>query len=287
MSFNTTNGSLQHLKSKKPIAWGVQLIGSHITVTDTIVDAYSTTSGFPFNTDAFDVTGTDIKILNSVIFNGDDAVAIQSGAHDILFEGGTIGYQSHGMSIGSLGQNQGSFANVSNIKFNDVTVINAVYAARFKSWIGGQGLARNVTWSNIRTYNVTFPIFVTQTYFNQGSNQTQLETGATSGRPNNSTVQMRDFTWENFTGSINTFQPGDRSCVTNPCWYDAGLPNLQHTEAIIIECNTNSSCQNLATKNIQLLPQNEQPGTVICLNVTAGRNPLLGFECKNGTYLPL
>jgi polygalacturonase len=287
MSFNTTNGSLQHLKSKKPIAWGVQLSGSNLTVTDAVVDAVSTTTGFPFNTDAFDVTGTNIKILNSVIFNGDDAIAVQSGSHGILFEGGTIGYQSHGMSIGSLGQNQGSYANVSDIKFNDVTVINAVYAARFKSWIGGQGLAKNVTWSNIRTYNVTFPVFVTQTYFNQGSTQTQLENGTTSGRPNNSTVEMHDFTWENFTGSINTFQPGDGSCVTDPCWYDAGLPNLQHTAAIIVECNTNSSCRNFAAKNIQLFTQNEEAATVICLNATAELNPSLGFDCKNGTYLPL
>lgn len=287
MSFNTTNGSLQHLKSRKPIARGVQLSGRNLTVTDAVVDAYSTTAGFPFNTDAFDVTGTNIKIFNSVIFNGDDAIAVQSGSHDILFEGGTIGYQSHGMSIGSLGQNQGSFANVSNIKFNDVTVINAVYAARFKSWIGGQGLAKNVTWSNIRTYNVTFPIFVTQTYFNQGSTQTQLENGATIGRPNNSTVEMRDFTWENFTGSINTFQPGDGSCVTDPCWYDAGLPNLQHTEAIIVECNTNSSCRNFAAKNIQVFTQTGEASTVICLNATAELNPDLGFDCRNGTYFPL
>jgi hypothetical protein len=71
-----------------------------------------------------------------------------------------------------------------------------------------QGLAKNVTWSNIRTYNVTFPIFVTQTYFNQGS-------GSASERPNNSSVDMQDFTWENFAGTINTFNPGDGSCVTN------------------------------------------------------------------------
>jgi hypothetical protein len=70
-----------------------------------------------------------------------------------------------------------------------------------------KGLAKNVTWSNIRAYNVTFPIFVTQTYFNQ----------ATTGppRPNNSSVNMQDFTWENFAGTINTYSPGDGSCVTD------------------------------------------------------------------------
>jgi polygalacturonase len=90
-SFNTTNGALRHFKSRKPIAWDVQLIGNIITVSDAIADAYSTTAIFPFNTDGFDVTGTNIKITNSVIFNGDDSIAVQSGSHNVLFEKATIG----------------------------------------------------------------------------------------------------------------------------------------------------------------------------------------------------
>lgn len=286
MSFNTTNGSMKHFKSRKPIGWNVQLLGTNITISDTIIDAYSSTASFPFNTDGFDVTAVNVKITNSVIYNGDDAIAVQSGSHNVLFEGGTIGYQSHGMSIGSLGQNQAIFANVSNIHFNDITVVNAVYAARFKSWVGGQGLAKNITWSNIRTYNVTFPIFVTQTYINQGSAQTQLENGTVVGRPNNSTVNMEDFTWTNFVGTINTFSPGDGSCVTDPCWYNVGLPALSHTEAIILECNTNVSCSNFEMSNIQLYPQSLAAPTVICMNATAALNPKLGFACKNGTFVP-
>ena len=287
MSFNTTNGSMQHSKSRKPIAWNVQLTGQNVTVSDSVIDAYSTTGSFPFNTDGFDVTGTDITITNSVIFNADDAIAVQSGSHNILFTGGTIGYQSHGMSIGSLGQDQATPANVSNVTFNDITCVNSVYAARFKSWEGGQGLAKNITWSNIRTYNVTFPIFVTQTYINQGSSQKQLESGAVNGRPNNASVVMQDFTWANFTGTINTFMPGDGSCVTDPCWYNVGLPNLSHTESVIIECNTNTSCQNFVLDNIQVVPQNMALPTAICLNATAAMNPRLGFDCTNGTYVPM
>ncbi|KAL9093873.1 MAG: hypothetical protein Q9165_003796 [Trypethelium subeluteriae] len=283
MSFSTTNGSMQSFKSRKPIAWNVQLTGSNISVSDTIIDAYSTTGSFPFNTDGFDVTGTDITITNSIIYNGDDAIAVQSGSYNVLFTNAVIGYQSHGMSIGSLGQDQSKFANVSNVRFDDVTAVNSVYGARFKSWLGGQGLAKNITWSNIRLYNVTFPIFVTQTYFNQGSNQTQLENGTTTGRPNNSTVNMMDFTWANFTGTINTFAPGDGSCVTDPCWYDQGLPDLKHTEAIIVECNTNVSCQNFQATGIEVFPQSLEAPTVICLNATSELNPMLGFNCINGT----
>lgn len=228
LQLNTTGGKMSHFKSRKPIAWNVQLVGSDIHVSDTIIDAYSTTGSFPFNTDGFDVTGTDISITNSLIYNGDDAIAVQSGSHNVLFQGGTIGYQSHGMSIGSLGQSQGVFANVSNISFDDITVVNAVYAARFKSWEGGQGLAKNISWTNMRVYNVTFPIFITQTYINQGGSSTQLQSGATSGRPNNSTVDMEDFTWANFTGTVNTFMPGDGSCVTDV----SSLPSLRPVDCM-------------------------------------------------------
>ncbi|KAH8903906.1 family 28 glycosyl hydrolase [Coniochaeta sp. PMI_546] len=279
MSFSVTNGYIQHLKSLKPIAWNFSIKGSNITIEDTIIEATSNSAAFPFNTDGFDVGGTDITIRNSVIYNGDDAIAVGSGARNVLFQGGTIGYQTHGMSIGSLGSNQAQPADVSNIHFDDITVVNGVYGARFKSWIGGQGLAKNITWSNIRAYNVTFPIFVTQTYFNQ----------ATTGppRPNNSSVNMQDFTWENFTGTINTFRPGDGSCVTDPCWYNVGLPSLAHTEAVIIECNTPTSCQNFALKNIELFPQNQTPPTQICINAMENLNPDLGIECRNGTFVPL
>lgn len=207
MSFNADNSVIQYFKSLKPIAWNVRLEGTNITVSDTIIEATSSTESFPFNTDGFDVGATDVTITNSVIYNGDDAIAVASGAHNVLFSGATIGYQTHGLSIGSLGSDPSDYANVTNVRFEDVTVINGVYAARFKSWLGGQGLAKNITWSNVRVYNVTFPIFVTQTYYNQDS--------ASTGTSNNQSVDMADFTWEDFTGTINSFNPGDGSCVTD------------------------------------------------------------------------
>ncbi|OJJ33941.1 hypothetical protein ASPWEDRAFT_41827 [Aspergillus wentii DTO 134E9] len=278
MSYKTSQASVKHFKSRKPIAWNVKLHGDNIAVTHAIVDAYST-GGFPFNTDAFDVKGTNISISDSIMYNGDDAIAVGADSHDIVFERNTIGYQTHGMSIGSLGKNPSDFANITNLRFEDVTVIDAIYAARFKSWKGGQGLVKNVTWKNIRVFNVTFPIFVTQSYEDQGASR--------SGEIDpSSAVMMEDFTWEDFSGSINTYQPGDGSCVTDPCWYDVGLENLKHTEAIVIECNTKKSCKNFTTKNIQLYPQSHQSPSVICMNAATDLNPDLGFDCRNGTYVP-
>lgn len=247
----------------------------------------ATSSGsFPFNTDGLDVGASNVAITNGQIYNGDDAIAIQSGAHNVLFQNNVIGFETHGMSVGSLGQNQADYANVSNIRFDNNVVSGGLYAARFKSWIGGQGLARNITWSNNRLYNVTFPIQVTQRYSNQGSAQTQLYSGATSGRPNNSSVVLENITFANFTGSMNSFHPGDGSCVTDPCWYNAGYDNLTQTETIIIECNQLESCSNITFSNIEVTPQNSLPATQICVSVDSDLNPDLGFDCTNGTYIP-
>lgn len=208
--FTTEGGSISQFKSRKPIAWGLSLHGNDITVTDTIIDAYST-GGFPFNTDGIGVKGTNVNISRFTIYNGDDAVAVTSGAHNVYVSDGAFGYGSHGLSIGSLGSNQASIANVSNIHFDDITAIDCLYASRIKTWQGGQGIAEDITWTNIKVYNVTFPIFVTQTYIDQGN--------AGAERPNNSSVIMKGLEWRNFTGTINTFQPGDGSCVTDVSFF--------------------------------------------------------------------
>ncbi|KAE8154027.1 putative exopolygalacturonase C [Aspergillus avenaceus] len=275
MGYETSQATIKYFRSGKPIAWNMKLHGEDIAVSHAIVDA-SSTGSFPFNTDAFDVKGTNIRITDSIMYNGDDAIAVGSESHDIVFERNTIGYQSHGMSIGSLGKDASDFANITNLRFEDVTVVDALYAARFKSWVGGQGLVKNVTWKNIRVYNVTFPIFVTQSYYDQSVSRGDVDT--------ESSVMMEDFTWSDFSGSINSYQPGDGSCASDPCWYNSGLSNLQHTEAVIIECNTEKSCKNFVAKNIQLYPQTLEPASVICLNATTELNPNLGFSCSNGTF---
>lgn len=71
-----------------------------------------------------------------------------------------------------------------------------------------------------------------------------------------------------------------------PCWYNVGLPDLKHTESIILECNTATSCKDFEFKNIQVYPDNSKDTTVICMKANANLNPLLGFSCHNGTFVP-
>ena len=95
---------------------------------------------------------------------------------------------------------------------------------------------------------------------------------------------MEDFKWINFTGTINSINPGDGSCVTDPCWYDVGLPNRKKTESIIVECSNTTSCRNFQFENINVFPESMQDPTVVCMDATKKLNPGLGIRCENGTF---
>ena len=92
------------------------LYGSNIFVQNTFIEANTMPGhGFPFNTDGFDVAGTNVTIDDFVIQNGDDAVTIENGASNVMVSNGMIGGPGcHGTSIGSLGEAPGVFNTVSN-----------------------------------------------------------------------------------------------------------------------------------------------------------------------------
>ncbi|TFK47003.1 putative extracellular exo-polygalacturonase [Heliocybe sulcata] len=274
--FAVDDGYMYNLKFLQPIAWTVSLSGANnVYVGNTLIDARST-GGFPFNTDGFDATGSNIIIEDSVIYNGDDAFAVGQGSvgsTNITFRRAFVGFQSHGCSIGSLGKDPTKPANVSDILVEDVFLENTLYAARFKSWTGGTGLAKNVMYRNIGVKNVTFPLYLTQSYVDQNS------PGAP--RVNNASVLMQNFTYDNFFGDINTFHPGDGSCVTDPCWYYE--PGADGTQAAILRCNA-GACSDFTLQNINLRPQSGVPATILCNNPPVD-SPDIGIVCQNGTFV--
>ena len=118
------------------------------------------TASFPFNTDGFNIKSQHTLIENSVVYGGDDCVAINNKADDLLFRNAYC-RGTHGLSVGSLGKD-GANTTVQNIIIRDVKIEKSTYAARFKSWVGGAGWGRNITWENIESREVIQPIFVTQ-----------------------------------------------------------------------------------------------------------------------------
>jgi polygalacturonase len=208
-----TNGVIRDVKIWKPVAWSFSTSGSvnlH-AYNNKILANTDKPNTFPFNTDGFSAGGTNLLFENNHIENGDDCLTVGNGAKNVHFRNSYCS-GGHGLSIGSLGKG-GGVADVQNILIENIVMENALYAARFKSWTGGNGLARNITWKNISYKNVRFPIYVTQNYWDQG----------VGPKPNSTSLNnthIADFTFQNFSGVINDDADYvEGTCVTDPCWY--------------------------------------------------------------------
>ncbi|XP_047325081.1 probable polygalacturonase At3g15720 [Impatiens glandulifera] len=117
------------------------------------------------NTDGIDISSsTNIHIMNSIIGTGDDCVAINNKCSNIIIEGVQCG-PGHGLSVGSLGKD-GDYAQVEGILVKNCTFNRTTNGARIKTWPGGNGYARNITFKNILLHNTRNPIIIDQHYFN-------------------------------------------------------------------------------------------------------------------------
>ncbi|CED84109.1 Pectin lyase fold/virulence factor [Phaffia rhodozyma] len=286
MAFDVKRGSILDLKIYKQIAWNIALLGEHISVdkpsilfnisvNNTFIWGVSESTGYPFNTDGVNVKSEHTLIENSVIYGGDDCVAIVSGAQDLVFRDAFC-RGTHGLSIGSLGKD-GANSTVEDVLISDVRIEKSTYAARFKSWVGGGGHASNISWVNIEARQVIQPIFVTTSYYDQQF-----------GKPKdalNQTTKIIDFTFKNFWGDIDSNAPklSDATCVTDPCWnYVEGADGSQ---VIILQLDRFLPIDGIKFENVHnFVTSNRKTGSVLC-------NPdylkpadvdTLGFQCLNG-----
>ncbi|KAG8764316.1 hypothetical protein FRC12_008200 [Ceratobasidium sp. 428] len=273
INFQVTNGVIKDMKLEKPVAWNFALSGAkNVHAYNNRIHAVSSTKSFPFNTDGFGGGGTDLLIENNFIQNGDDCITVGSGANNVhvrnnYCEGG------HGLSIGSLGKG-GSVASVQNVLFENVVMVNELYGARFKSWTGGNGLARNITWRNIVLYNVPFPIYVTQNYWDQG-----LGPKPPTDSPNNTHIQ--DMLFDNFSGTQLDTPYVEGSCVSDPCWY--AVANATGKEIAIFDLYPNTTANIVARHISGIRPSDGAKQAVMCDPKTVTND--VGFVCQNGAFV--
>nr|XP_043623640.1 polygalacturonase At1g48100 [Erigeron canadensis] len=157
------------------------------------------------NTDGIHLQNTrDVEILHSNIGSGDDCVSIQTGCSNVHIHHINCG-PGHGISLGGLGKDK-SIACVSDILVENSNIQNTLYGARIKTWQGGIGLVKNVTFSNIQVANVNFPIVINQFYCDKSLCQNQ--TGS---------VAIKEVNFERITGTFST-QPIHLACSDDvPC----------------------------------------------------------------------
>ncbi|KAL2327857.1 hypothetical protein Fmac_021284 [Flemingia macrophylla] len=132
------------------------------------------------NTDGIHLQNThDVEILRSIIGTGDDCISIQTGCSNIHVHHINCG-PGHGISLGGLGKDK-SAACVSDIIVEDISMKNTLYGARIKTWQGGIGMVKNVSFSRIQIYDVMFPIMIDQYYCDKQTCKNQTSTVVISG----------------------------------------------------------------------------------------------------------
>ncbi|KAJ7696742.1 pectin lyase fold/virulence factor [Mycena rosella] len=302
-----TNGVIRDMKLWKPVAWNFATSGAvnvHaynnliLAVSDTSVTSrpslsflamlnHTRISLFHLTLTArprfilhwhylpvagFSAGGTNLLFENNHVVNGDDCLTVGNGARNITWrnsycEGG------HGLSIGSLGSG-GQVADVQNVFIEKTVMKSTLYGARFKSWTGGNGLARNITWKDITFIDVPFPIYVTQNYWDQGVGPRPNVTDAL----NNTHVQ--DFLFQNFAGVIRDKPYVEGSCVSDPCWY--AVANATGREVAIFDLYPGTA-SNIVAKDIFATTETLRPVDVMC-NATTVTNDV-GFKCWDGPFV--
>ncbi|GJY86830.1 probable polygalacturonase [Tanacetum coccineum] len=159
------------------------------------------------NTDGIDVSiSTQIRIKNSVIKTGDDCIALISGTSQVNISGIYCG-PGHGISIGSLGIN-GEYSEVENIYVRKCNFSGTQNGARIKTWQGGSGYAKDITFEEINLHNVNNPILIDQYYCPGGHNCPK----------NSSAVEISGISYKLFQGTSSSRTAINFDCSDNvPC----------------------------------------------------------------------
>ncbi|KAL0547490.1 hypothetical protein IC582_017426 [Cucumis melo] len=156
------------------------------------------------NTDGIDVAySTNVKIHNCNIGTGDDCIAISEGTSNIHIANIQCG-PGHGISIGSLGKD-GMSSSVEEVRVQNCHLKGTMYGARIKTWQGGSGYARKISFQGITLDQVHKPILINQYYCN-GKNNCKNQTSA---------VQVSDVLYQGFHGTSATEVAVELSCSEN------------------------------------------------------------------------
>uniref|UniRef100_A0ACD5X5L6 Uncharacterized protein n=1 Tax=Avena sativa TaxID=4498 RepID=A0ACD5X5L6_AVESA len=179
-----------------------------------------TAPGTSPNTDGIHVTRSkNVQVSDCVIKTGDDCMSIEDGTHNLHVTKVVCG-PGHGISIGSLGDDN-SRAEVSGILIDSVQLYGTTNGARIKTWQGGSGYAKDITFQNIIMDNVQNPIIIDQNYCDSAKPCKKQE----------SAVQISNVVFKNIRGTTIS------------------------KDAIKLTCSNEASCSGIVLENIDLTMQ--------------------------------
>ncbi|KAF3947144.1 hypothetical protein CMV_026685 [Castanea mollissima] len=203
------------------------------------------------NTDGIHIQHSkNIIIYNTSIGTGDDCISIGDGSSHINISNIDCG-PGHGISIGSLGKD-GKHETVEFVHVKDVSFTGTTNGARIKTWQGGKGHARNITFEHITCIDSARPIIIDQYYCDHKvrkhcGNQT-------------SAVRVSNIVYDQIHGTSDKEIAVEFSCSKSVPCYNIVMRNisLHSTED---GTQTSSICQNVrGLRNGDIIPD------VPCLN---------------------
>ncbi|KAI3840974.1 hypothetical protein MKW92_049066 [Papaver armeniacum] len=180
----------------------------------------------------------NVVIADSQFRSGDDCVSIGQGSSFVYVRNCHCG-PGHGVSIGSLGSGGENVA-VEEIHVEKIQFVGTMFGCRIKTYPGGKGYCRKVTYKNSNFTNVLNPIFIDQYYFTP---ETVNEGSA---------VKISDVTFEGLTGTADTTV----------------------TSAITMKCSKMLGCDGIKFNKINITPV--KPGVKLVSTVKNARGAVLG-----------
>ncbi|XP_020109907.1 polygalacturonase ADPG1-like [Ananas comosus] len=210
-----------------------------------------TSPEFSPNTDGLHVEKSQhVEILDSIIGTGDDCVSIGTDTYDINVTRITCG-PGHGIrsiflklhfvlenNIGSLGKDD-SEAIVEQINVSYCKFAGTTNGVRIKTWQGGSGYAKEITFSHITLYSVEKPIVIDQYYCVGDHNNCKNKTSA---------VQVCDVHYSEVKGTSSS-----------------GI-------AISLACSETTPCAGITMENINIQSTNQgEDETTTCYNAQVNK----------------
>jgi galacturan 1,4-alpha-galacturonidase len=245
---NATNVEVTGIKFLNSPVWNTFMVRSKNVAFDRCrFDAFSTNKNRPKNTDGFDTLNVDgFRVTNTEIDVGDDCVSPKPNTTNIHIENVWCN-NTHGVSMGSIGQYPGTLDYITNAYIKNVTLLNGQTGARLKAWAGpnvGYGYIRNITYEDITIRNTDQPIVLDQCYIN-------IKPDICQKYP--SKVNISDIRFINIRGTSS----GKRG-----------------NTVVNLKCSPGAECKNIELKNVSI-DSPKGKGVVVCDNINGG----IGAPC--------
>ncbi|KAJ5660726.1 CAZyme family GH28 [Penicillium longicatenatum] len=251
---NATRVSVEGITQLNSPCWTNFFVRTNdISFDDVFIHAFSTNASVDAaNTDGFDsyvVNG--LSVTNTRIDVGDDCFSPKPNTSNIFVQNMWCN-NTHGVSMGSIGQYSGEMDFIENAYLENITLLNGQNGARLKAWAGpdvGYGRISNITYRNIQIQNTDKPVVLDQCYF---------DVNATECAAYPSAVNITDIVFDNIWGTSS----GSKGKVV-----------------VDLTCSPNAVCSNIHLSRINLTSPAGSPPEIICDGIDGD----IGLNCTSSS----